>query len=54
MDNAVKTLQGSELGGKSLLLDYSGAKSKKPKFDRSFGDRSFGDRQKSSAGMYVH
>lgn len=49
VDNAVKTLQGSELGGMSLLLDYSGAKSKKPKFDRSFGDKSFGDRQKSTA-----
>jgi hypothetical protein len=45
----VKTLQGSELGGKSLVLDYSGAKSKKPKFERSFGDKSFGDK-KSSAG----
>jgi len=50
VDNAVKTLQGSELGGMSLLLDYSGAKSSKPKNDRSFGgDKSFGDRQKSSA-----
>jgi len=38
VDNALKTLQGSEMGGMSLLLDYSGAKSSKPKFDRSYGD----------------
>lgn len=50
VDNAVNTLQGSDLGGKSLLLDYSGAKSQKPKFERSYGDRSYGgDRGSSSA-----
>jgi RNA recognition motif-containing protein len=38
VDNAVKTLQGSELGGMSLHLDYSGPKRKKEKFDHTFGE----------------